>query len=585
MSAGSEICGESLGGAFRIVREQVTDALLLVLLANQPEDGRRSAPELRNHAHGVILGLQQILAEEHLFVGFAEELGSVLCGLTNGSENALIDIAAFLDTNLRAQVPSRLRDVLRLPITRLVARVMAGWIARSQQTPERRDEMVRMARNMAPQCRGDDLFRKVIDQSPIGLQVTHLGSGAPVVHNPALERLFGYTLEEEMLIPPELMKNEDSADDDFDLLSDMLAGRIPCVERISARPHKDGHSVSFHMLGWPIRDAEGTITHIANAITPVERHLPETEGGRLSATRARYLLQLSPDPVLIATADGIIRYASPSVESTFGLQRDDLIGKHLGVIVVPSSWEAGARLLEACLAVPRGRVLVELEAQLADGSTRWHEIVATNLLDIEEVQGIVLQGRDITDRRALQHELERAAHTDSLTGLRNRRGFVEYLRSMLAHAEDRFAPESRFLLVCYADLDLFKQINDRFGHAAGDAVLAEVGAALGGLVEGCALAGRMGGDEFVIHAQFDTRDAAERFLVRLSEALHGTIVWDGLEIAYAGTYGAVAEVWRPGLDAERLLGAADQQLGRAKASGIRGLLAPEYHQGNYMMRA
>ena len=103
--------------------------------------------------------------------------------------------------------------------------------------------------------------------------------------------------------------------------------------------------------------------------------------------------------------------------------------------------------------------------------------------------------------------LQGLSMTDELTGLLNRRGFVDQLARALASAR-RYGHEG---LVLYCDLDGFKDINDTYGHAAGDAALVHVAGALRGSVRACDLVARLGGDEFalaLVHTSW--RDGAKR---------------------------------------------------------------------------
>jgi diguanylate cyclase (GGDEF)-like protein len=137
-------------------------------------------------------------------------------------------------------------------------------------------------------------------------------------------------------------------------------------------------------------------------------------------------------------------------------------------------------------------------------------------------------------------ELEAHADSDPLTGVMNRRGFERELKRAAAYVQ-RYGGNAGLV---YLDLDGFKPVNDRFGHAAGDAVLAAVAAALVESVRASDMVARIGGDEFaVLLWNLSARDAQSKALA-LERAIAGTVVsWDGSRLAVGASSG-VAELAR-----------------------------------------
>ena len=562
----------ALDAAFRIGREQATDALLEVLVAHQPAAAARSAAALRKRAQSAVIGIQETIASAIVLPQFVEELGAILCGVTDGSDEALLAATACVEDALLFQIPPALAEQVREPALQITMRLMLGWLRRREMGTRPPEEIMTVVRALRDQAQGEGSpdaiapLRSVFDQAPLGMMVVDLSVGLPVLYNPALERLFGFSLEEEIALPPEQMQNEDSADDDFDLLGDMVAGRIPFLERISARPHKDGHSVPFHLIAWPVRNAAGEVTHLVNLLRHADAQSAATAGSGLAEKRARFLMQISPDPVVISSAEGIIRYASPSMETVFGQDPDSFIGRNVRTLVTDGSDEAGRQMMQAVVGVPRARVVAELETNLSGGGSRWFEVVATNMLDVDDVHGIVFQARDITDRRELQARLEHMAKTESLTGLLNRRGFLDGLRAWLESRRSDGSAGDDAPVACFIDLDDFKSINDRYGHAAGDAALVAVGSRLADLIDGRGFVGRMGGDEFVLLAELADEAERDAFIRDLESALHGSVVHGDQEIVFAGSAGTIDLRARvQGTDgASGILRDADHELQRAK---------------------
>lgn len=156
-------------------------------------------------------------------------------------------------------------------------------------------------------------------------------------------------------------------------------------------------------------------------------------------------------------------------------------------------------------------------------------------------------------------ELGQLVRTDSLTGVLNRRGFVEALRREAARAEGRACGLALVLI----DLDHFKRVNDRWGHPVGDRVLQAFAARLEDLVRSSDVVGRWGGEEFVVMMRRPAPGEALFLADRLRRAIEeSTFPTVGAMTASFG----VAEM-EPGVTIEAVLDAADEALYRAKAQG------------------
>ena len=183
---------------------------------------------------------------------------------------------------------------------------------------------------------------------------------------------------------------------------------------------------------------------------------------------------------------------------------------------------------------------------------------------IEALAGEVLALRE--DRERLKQELESAAHLadrDALCPIFNRRAFERELAREISLAERYGTP----LCLIFIDLDRFKQINDRFGHATGDHVIQHVAETLVENVRQSDIVGRLGGDEFGIaltHA--DLADGQSK-AARLESIISAVIVRDASDEALGSvnlgaSCGTV--LWRPGRDAASLIAEADETMFRRK---------------------
>jgi diguanylate cyclase len=155
----------------------------------------------------------------------------------------------------------------------------------------------------------------------------------------------------------------------------------------------------------------------------------------------------------------------------------------------------------------------------------------------------------LVQRERARLMLARAASTDPLTGLANRRSFQDALHQT-ARLEHR-----TLVAVLYIDLDRFKQVNDAHGHLVGDRVLVTVAERLSGLVRANDVVTRVGGDEFCVLAAVDSAASAELLGARIAARLEAPIDVDGIRIQVGATIGIAIDA-APS-DPEKMVRAAD----------------------------
>jgi diguanylate cyclase (GGDEF)-like protein/PAS domain S-box-containing protein len=174
--------------------------------------------------------------------------------------------------------------------------------------------------------------------------------------------------------------------------------------------------------------------------------------------------------------------------------------------------------------------------------------------------------RDITERKALQDQLVHQADHDSLTGLANRRLFHRKL------AAEAASPESRNFAVLLLDLDGFKTVNDRLGHAAGDDLLRIVAARLRSRLPNTDTLARLSGDEFAVLAvDVATREDVELIAARLQQSLAEPAWVDGTEVTLRASIGIRFTTASSDLPVFDVLADADVAMYTAKRSGIGGM--------------
>jgi len=295
---------------------------------------------------------------------------------------------------------------------------------------------------------------------------------------------------------------------------------------------------------------------------------------RASEERFRSLVQNSSDVISIVDADGAVRYHSESVRRVLGYDPAELVDHDPLSLVHPDDRERVARFVaEASLRT--GVTAAETwRVRHRDGTWLHTETVAANLLEDPNVRGLVLNTRDVSDRKELEAQLVHQAFHDGLTGLANRTLFAERVE----HALGRSGPGD--LAVLFIDLDDFKHVNDSLGHAAGDRLLVAAARRLQGCLRPTDTAARLGGDEFAVLLERVTdAEAAEAVAGRVLDTLHQPFGLNGRTIPIKASLGVA--VGRPGVDqAEELLRNADVAMYAAKAGGKDRyeLFHPDMHE-------
>ena len=273
------------------------------------------------------------------------------------------------------------------------------------------------------------------------------------------------------------------------------------------------------------------------------------------------LHHLIDEVVFIHREDRSIAFVSPSVETVLGYTQDEFTRLSTPELIHPDDLPEAVETAVRLRAEPGCSYRSTLRIRRADGRWIWVEIVGQNLLEEPGVHGVIQTLRDVSERRALEQRLVRQAHHDALTGLANRRSFIETLEGLLA--ADTVPPVG----VVYLDLDRFKPVNDTLGHAAGDEVLCEVARRIQGAARARDLPARLGGDEFVVLAHGIGDEATARAAgSRLHLAVTGPVeVTPGTEVDVAVSVGVAFT--RAPCSADDLIARADAALYEAKKGG------------------
>ncbi|MGJ3523304.1 sensor domain-containing diguanylate cyclase [Nitratidesulfovibrio sp. D1] len=444
------------------------------------------------------------------------------------------------------------------------------WVQETGRVVERAGDglplrVAGIVRDVSARRRAEEDRRRLFSLSPDLMCVGGM-DGYLREMNPAWQDVLGWS-KEELLDRPwvSLLHPEDraAAMGEMDLLRER--GVITNVEnRYLCR---DG---SWRWISWnsTFVPEQGLIYGVGRDVTAHRRMVEEL---RASETRLRALAATVPGVVLQwreMPGDRRFTYVSPRSRETLGLDPELLLRDWRALPVHPADrtvWELSLR----DAAERRGDWLFEGRLVLPGGEVRWwrgeaRPVHADGPDGCADGPGVVYCGiiTDTTEHREAQERLRELATTDGLTGLANRRRFLEALE----HEVQRHRRYGTPLALVSIDVDRFKRVNDTWGHAVGDAVLRALSAICRAEVRDVDTVGRIGGEEFAVLLPDTAPEEAMAVAERLRVAVQAApLLTAAGPLSVTLSLGVAASPPCDGADA--LLREADRALYRAKARG------------------
>lgn len=349
------------------------------------------------------------------------------------------------------------------------------------------------------------------------------------------------------------------------------------ADAMRLRAHtRDGRTRWVDIRSSPFRDAHGGVDGAITAVRDITDQV-EAEEARLRAEvaltereeRYRLLAENASDLVYFADDQGRATWVAPTVRRSLGWSAADIVGRDVADLVHPDDWDVAAALREVAatgadvVALQPGAehpILARMRA--ADGAYRWMVVTARQVPDGTSGRaGMVVGMRDV-DELVLSRRLAERSKFDDLTGLANRSHLLDQLEQVVGG--NRRTTDQHAVLYC--DLDHFKEINDTYGHAAGDQVLRGVAERIRASVREGDIVARLGGDEFIIVLQgIRGSSVAQAVADKVRAAMREPLMIDGSNLACSVSIG-VAMV-RAESTPDLVLREADSALYRAKQSG------------------
>lgn len=462
------------------------------------------------------------------------------------------DVGAFLDVPVR-------RNGQTVGILCLDSPIPREWSAHELTTMEEVAALLAVslfrARAEEELRKERELLQTMMDHLPDFIYIKDVQSRFTRV-NRAVSAFLGFS------DPAELIGKTD-----FDLFPERLALRYYADEQAviasgeatfnQLEPQNESESVWALTTTVPVKDINGNVVSLVGTSRDVsERH--EMEAAlRTSEARQRALLEAIPDIVAQFDREGVYLDLRINPSSRFWVSPRSRIGRSLSEFVPE---HVSIPIIRAiCEALDSGGVAtVEYEFDHGDGLFTFEMRIAPS-----GVGEVVAIARDITERKMLEQRLTYQAMHDPLTGLPNRGYFAARLDAALDRAREDDAPVAVFFI----DLDNFKEVNDRFGHATGDRLLVAIGERLRRSIRGGDIVARVGGDEFaVLLDDLEHEGEVETIARRIADRI-GRPVRLGRHLARTTASVGIAVGMPADKRATDLLEAADHAMYGAKRDG------------------
>ncbi|MCO2392044.1 diguanylate cyclase [Pseudomonas aeruginosa] len=324
--------------------------------------------------------------------------------------------------------------------------------------------------------------------------------------------------------------------------------RVQRLNREVAEVGRNAHSIRLSDFG---NDELGQLAGEMNQMLERLEH---------SEARDRAILQSMRDGYFEMDVDGVILTVNPALCQLLGQTRETLIGHPYYELLGEDDLARARQPFQRAMQSGAGKTFA-IPLQRADGSLGYFEATVSLIHDLQgELRGYRGIVRDVSDQIAYQQQLLEMAYRDPLTGLGNRKAFDEQLGQALLRA----ASGGSELALLYLDLDRFKEVNDRFGHDIGDALLRTVAERVRSTLRQPDKAYRLGGDEFAVLLEDSQENNPQRLAERLLAALVQPIALNGERIDFVTPSIGIALYPRHAGDAEGLVRAADSAMYEAK---------------------
>ena len=254
----------------------------------------------------------------------------------------------------------------------------------------------------------EERLRLTHEHAPIGIGHMAL-DGTFIRVNRALYELVGYSRAELIGRTFQEITHPDDVDEDVALARQLLEGEIPSYELEKRYIHKEGHAVWAHLTGSLVRQPDGSPLHFLAHVRDIDERVRIRRQLEESEHRFRSLIENASELISIVDLEGRLTYVSPAYGQVMGYDLAELADRDAFELVHPEDVPALVKEFDALAANPGAQAMAEFRFRDAGGTWRILEARGTNLLEDPAVGGIVINSRDVTDRREAEEELRRKA--------------------------------------------------------------------------------------------------------------------------------------------------------------------------------
>jgi diguanylate cyclase (GGDEF)-like protein/PAS domain S-box-containing protein len=334
------------------------------------------------------------------------------------------------------------------------------------------------------------------------------------------------------------------------------------IEEWSEHPTRG--RLTYDSIKFPLYDEAGRAYATCGVSLETTDRVQAAEQVREAEERFRSAFQNAPIGMALTSLDGRILRANRALCEITGYSDTELLQRSLQDITHPDDVDSNREQVVALRAGELSTHRGEKRLSTASGDIVWVESSRSLVRDAHgQPQHVILQVRDISERKRLEERLQYLADVDSLTGIRNRRLFEEDLHTQVGRCQ-RYGEQAAMLMV---DLDDFKKVNDTYGHKVGDDMLKAVATALRRRLRTGDRAGRLGGDEFGVLLSNVSRTQADALAVDFGRAVEEATVTVGNEVLAARASVGVAFIDEHSVGDEAVLAEADRSMYAAKRAG------------------